>query len=180
MNQPGKIEGSTDSQIIQLKPVGVVRNRSKDPSWGEKLGALSWQKRASRMKEQSEFISELVIDANLDGILNGIDGFSHLIVLYWAHLIPQGRRSTTQVHPLGNNDFPLVGVFATRSPVRPNAILSTMVSLIERVGNVLKVTGLDALDGSPILDIKPYLPENHISDGIRVPGWMQTIHDEFS
>jgi len=180
MNQPEKIEGNTDLQNIQLKPVGFISNKSKDPSWGEKLRALSWLERASRMKEQRESISELVIDTSLDGILNGIDDFSHLIVLYWAHLIPQERRSITRVHPMGNSDFPLVGVFATRSPVRPNTILSTIVSLVKRTGNILKVTGLDALDGSPILDIKPYIPDQYALDRIRVPAWMETIHDEFN
>ena len=80
---------------------------------------------------------------------------------------------------MGNRDFPLVGVFATHSPVCPNSILATVVRLIERRGNVLKVTGLDALDGSPILDIKPYQPYQEPKD-IRVPDWMKKIHDEFT
>jgi len=179
MNQPGESETSTDYQLIQLKPVGVVRNQSKEPSWGSDLSALTWQERAARMKEQQEFVSELVIDASLEGILDGVDDFSHLMVLYWAHLVPQERRSMTRVHPMGNKDFPLVGVFATRSPVRPNVILTTVVRLVERKENVLKVTGLDALHGSLILDIKSFYPNHPELKDFRTPDWMREIHGEF-
>jgi tRNA-Thr(GGU) m(6)t(6)A37 methyltransferase TsaA len=173
-------ENSADYRSIQLKPVGVVRNQSKKPSWGSTLSALDWRDRAARMKEQGESVSELVIDANLEGILDGIDEFSHIMVLYWAHLAPPERRSTTRVHPMGNKDFPLVGVFATRSPVRPNSILTTVVRLVGRNGNVLRVTGLDALDSSPILDIKPYFRDTPDANEIKVPDWMRDIHHTFA
>jgi tRNA (adenine37-N6)-methyltransferase len=180
MNQSAKNSNDDNLQIIQLKPVGIVRNQSKDPSWGSTLSALNWQDRAARMKEQGNSVSKLVIDASLNGILDGIEEFSHIMVLYWAHLVPPERRSTTKVHPMGNKDFPLVGVFATGSPIRPNSILTTVVRLVERKGNVIKVTGLDALDGSPILDIKPYNPERQKPKDVRVPDWMREIHDEFN
>lgn len=167
-------------QPIQLKPVGVVRNLSKEASWGAAFSALDWRERAARMKEQGQTMSELVINAGLDGILAGIDDFSHLTVLYWAHMVPDKRRSVTRVHPLGNKDFPLVGVFATHSPVRPNSILVSVACLIERKGNILKVTGLDALDGSPILDIKPFLPEENGPRDINIPGWMKKVQAAFS
>ena len=178
MNQSN--ENSTDYRLIQLKPVGVVRNQSKEPSWDSTLSALDWQERAATMKKQRESVSELVIDASLEGILDGIDDFSHIMVIYWAHLIPPERRSTTRVHPMGNKDFPLVGVFATGSPVRPNSILTTVVRLVRRSGNVLSVTGLDALDGSPILDIKPYYRDTLDTDKIKVPDWMRDIHQTFA
>jgi tRNA-Thr(GGU) m(6)t(6)A37 methyltransferase TsaA len=179
MNRPEKSPTGPDSRIIQLKPVGIIKNQSKKPSWGGPLSKLDWQERATRMKEQRDSVSELVIDSGLDGILDGIEDFSHIMVLYWAHLAPADRRPVMKVHPIGNKDFPLVGVFATHSPVRPNPILVTVVRLIERRGNVLKVTGLDALDGSPILDIKPYQPYYETED-FRVPAWMKKIHDEFT
>ncbi len=164
---------------IQVKPVGMVRNQSCEASWGAEFSALDWRERAARMKAQSQVVSELVINNNLDGILDGIDDFSHLVVLYWSHLVPDEKRLVTRVHPLGSRDFPLVGVFATHSPVRPNNILVTVVRLIERNGNVLKVTGLDALDGSPILDIKPYLPDEQDVKGVRMPDWMRKMHEMF-
>jgi tRNA-Thr(GGU) m(6)t(6)A37 methyltransferase TsaA len=178
MNQSN--ENDADYQPIQLKPVGVVRNQSKEPSWGGTLNALDWRGRAATMKAQRESVSELVIDTNLEGILDGIDEFSHIMVIYWAHLIPPERRSITRVHPMGNKDFPLVGVFATGSPVRPNSILTTVVRMVGRNGNVLRVTGLDALDGSPILDIKPYFRGTPDADEIKVPDWMRDIHQTFA
>lgn len=179
MNLPQESPTSPDSRIIQLEPVGVIRNQSKAPSWGATFSKLDWIERAASMKEQNESVSELVINASLGGILDGIEDFSHIMVIYWAHLVPAKRRSVTKVHPMGNKDFPLVGVFATHSPVRPNSILVTVVRLIERRGNVLKVSGLDAIDGSPILDIKPYQPYHEPND-IRVPSWMKKIHEEFT
>jgi len=132
------------------------------------------------MKEQEESESELVIDPGLNEMLDGIEEFSHIVVLYWAHLVPQEKRLTTRVHPMGNREFPLVGVFATHSPVRPNSILTTVVRQVERQGNIIKVTGLDALDGSLILDIKPYNPELQNLQDVRVPGWMREIRREFN
>jgi len=84
------------------------------------------------------------------------------------------------VHPLGNPEFPLVGRFATHSPARPNTILITVVKLLGRNGNVLKVSGLDALDGSPLLDIKPYLPYREELKDLKMPDWMRQVHRQFS
>lgn len=179
MTESVKNEFAAIHQPIQLKPVGVIRNQSRDASLGSALKTLDWRERAARMKAQSETISELVINSDLQGILDGIDGFSHLMVLFWAHLVPDEKRSTTRVHPMGSDEFPLVGIFATRSPVRPNSILVTVVRLIGRDGNVLKVSGLDALDGSPILDIKPYLPEPQDSEDFKMPDWMSKMQELF-
>ena len=112
-------------------------------------------------------------------MLDGIDDFSHLMVLYLSHLIPQERRRTTKVHPLGSKEFPLVGILATHSPRRPNNILVTVVHLQKREGNVLEVTDLDALNGSPILDIKPYLSDQQDLKDIKMPDWMKKIHEIF-
>jgi tRNA (adenine37-N6)-methyltransferase len=166
------------SQTIQLKPVGIVRNQSREPNWGESWKNLSWQERAARMREKQEAVSEIDINPELDGILDGIEDFSHLSILFWAHLAPPERRLQTRGHPMGNQDFPLVGIFATRSPIRPNSILTTVVKLIERRGSTLKVTGLDALDGSPVLDIKPYYLEEK-AENIKLPDWMKQVNRKF-
>jgi tRNA-Thr(GGU) m(6)t(6)A37 methyltransferase TsaA len=164
---------------IQLKPIGFVRNQSKKTGWKEPHGAVPWRERTAQMKEQREAVSEIVIDAGLEEALDGVEEFSHLVVLYWPHRLPPERRATTRVHPLGSPDFPEVGVFATQSPARPNPILTTNVRLLERRGNVLRVTGLDALDGSPVLDIKPHAPARDDITDIRVADWMQRIRREF-
>ena len=159
-------------QPMQLRPIGTVRNETKERSPGQ-----PWRETVARMKNQREAVSEIIIDAGLAGALEGIEEFSHIVVLYWAHRLPPEGRSTTRVHPLGSPDFPEVGVFATQSPARPNPILTTTVRLLGRRGNVLRVAGLDALDGSPVLDIKPYVPD-YFKD-IRLPDWMRRIGRQF-
>jgi len=154
---------NTYADEIWLKPVGFVRSSIAEPHLVAREGDLhcdspteNHQARIQKYKEERSSISELVIDSGLeeDGILDGIEEFSHLLVLYWPHLgSPEGRK-LTRGHPIGRKEFPLVGIFATRSPMRPNPVLLTTVKLVERLGNVLRVTGLDAVDGSPIIDIK--------------------------
>ncbi len=167
---------SFNNNGIRLKPAGVIKNGSKIDNWEADFSGLPWREKIARMEEHRAEVSEIVVDKNLEGILNGIEEFSHLTVFFWPHQVPEEKRSLTQIHPLGNTDFPLVGIFATRSPVRPNPILATTVRLLERRGNVLKVTGLDALDGSLLLDIKPFNPNHKVSGKVRLPDWMQQIH----
>ena len=83
-----------------------------------------------------------------------IEECEHLWVLFWMSELQPQDRATKRVHPCGNRDNPLTGVFATHSQMRPNPIGMTKVRLIERDGLQLTVEGLDAFDGSPVLDIK--------------------------
>ncbi len=169
-----------DFPQMELRPLGVVRNRIKEPSLVAEAGDLEWRGKIAKARQERNAISELVIDNDLAAILDGIEDFSHLLVLYWAHRIPPEGRSLIKAHPIGRKDFPLVGIFATRSPARPNPICMTIVSLLERKGNVLKVKGLDAVDGSPILDIKPYNPNYDAADEVRLADWMTQIHRELA
>lgn len=88
--------------------------------------------------------------------LDGLDGGRDLLVFTWLHL---SERDVVKVHPRGNREVPLKGVFATRSPARPNPIGLHRVRLIEKKGGRLRVAPLEALDGTPILDIKPVINE---------------------
>src|SRR4030042_3962826 len=102
--------------------------------------------------------------------LQGIEGFSHLWVLYWFHGHDRPEeRATLKVHPRRDPANPLTGVFATRAPVRPNLIGICACRLVKVQGNVLEVADLDALDGSPILDLKPYIPEGDSIPGAATP-----------
>ncbi len=139
---------------INLKPIGTVRNEIKEPV-----------RRPSR-----DVVSEIVVDRSLTEALNNLDEFSHIIVLYWIHKSP--HRVPNKVHPRGNPENKLMGVFATRSPDRPNPIGKSTVRLLERRENVLKVQGLDAIDGTPVLDIKPYIPGYDSADNARTPSWV--------
>jgi len=171
-----------DTEAIWLKPVGVVRSEIKQPVLTAKHGDLHSHSDIRHHRRDSESVSELVIDEGLAdaGILNGIEEYSHLVVLYWPHLGSLEGRSLTQGHPMGRKDFPLVGIYATCSPARPNPVLMTTVQLVERRANILRVTGLDAVDGSPIIDIKPYVPVYHKVQDLRMPEWMLRIHREFN
>jgi len=175
-SEKNKPEGA--EQTIIIKPVGFVRNSRRNTNWDAGFQAMTWKEKAALMKTQSQAVSEIVINDELEGALDGIDEFSHLLILYWAHRAPDDKRTIIKVHPLGSRELPLVGVFSTHSPARPNSILATVVELLSREGNTLKVTGLDALDGSPVLDIKPYNKDN--IQNLRVPEWMKKVHGEFS
>jgi len=165
---------------MRLRPVGVVRSPLKEPSLVAESGDLEWRPRKAGIGDSREVISELVIDSSLAGILDGIEDFSHLLVLYWAHRVPSKGRSLIKVHPMGRKDLPLVGIFSTCSPARPNTICATVVRLIKCQENALTVEGLDALDGSPLIDIKPYIPSYYHADNVKRADWMLQIEREFA
>ena len=104
--------------------------------------------------------------------LKEINRFSHLIILYWIHLRDKKEeRSTLQVYPKRHAVKIKVGVFACRSPSRPNPIGLSIVELVKSDACNLTVKGLDALKGSPIIDIKPYIPRNDSIPDAKVPKW---------
>ena len=142
---------------MTLKPIGTVRNEVRQP---QKPG-YEWEK----------VVSNLVINSDLTENLEGLEEFSHLIVLYWMHQADSKGPLPSKIHPRRNQKLPLVGRFATRSPSRPNPIGKATVKLIERQGNILKVQGLDAIDSTPLIDIKPYIPEYDSAKDARAPKW---------
>jgi tRNA-Thr(GGU) m(6)t(6)A37 methyltransferase TsaA len=111
-----------------------------------------------------------------EAALLGLDGFSHITVLYWFHQNDTpGLRSTLQVRPRKNPDNPLTGVFATHSPVRPNLIAMTPCNIIRIDGRSILVDDIDARDGSPVIDIKPYIPIDELeASEIKTPAWVST------
>ncbi|MBN1654039.1 MAG: tRNA (N6-threonylcarbamoyladenosine(37)-N6)-methyltransferase TrmO [Deltaproteobacteria bacterium] len=169
-------------QAIRLTPVGVVRNGIKRPSLNAVRSNLELAEKMheikARQREIKRGVSELVISPALKGILEGVEGFSHILVLYWPHLIDPERRKLLKVNPMGRKDLPKRGIFATCSPARPNPILVSAVKLLERKGNILRVRGLEAVDGSPIIDIKPYSRHYYRIEKPTVPEWMAQIHRE--
>ena len=173
-------ERSISAPDMQLRPVGVVRSVLDEPSLAPKRGDLHWEAGVERTLQEYNTVAHLVIDGELTGTLDGIDEFSHLLVLYWAHLVPPQARSMTGIHPMGRKDLPLTGVFATCSPARPNPICVTAVRLLERRGNVLVVEGLEAVDGSPLIDIKPYTPYYYSARDVKVAEWMEQIESELT
>lgn len=121
-------------------------------------------------------VSKIVIDPEFAGGLEGLEDYSHLYVLFWLQRIPR-RRIALTVHPRGRKDVPKVGVFATRSPHRPNPIGLTLVKLLSKKGRVLTVKGLDAYDGTPVLDLKPR-DRRDSPPRLRVPAWWRKLERE--
>jgi tRNA-Thr(GGU) m(6)t(6)A37 methyltransferase TsaA len=165
---------------IVLRRVGVVKSPLAEPSLVPEHGDLAWKTRVGRAAEGRVVVSEIWIDESLTGILDGIEEFSHILVLYWAHRVPEEGRSIIKAHPMGRKDLPLVGIFATCSPARPNPLCGIVVRLLERKGNLLRVQGLDAIDGSPVLDIKPYNPSYYPVGEVRIPPWLEQLCRELA
>ena len=125
-----------------LKPIGVIRSsltsREVAPNMGYEGAPDAW----------------LEMDSTIAEGLEGIGAGSEIILITWLH---KAHRDTLKVHPRGDKNRPLTGVFATRSPDRPNPIGLHRVTVLEISGNRLKVGPLEAIDGTPIIDIKPIL-----------------------
>ena len=141
---------------MTLKSIGIVRNDIKETT-------------ARRNRDEVE--SEVVLDNSLTEGLDGLEGYSHVIVLFWMHRA-MSDEVPLKVHPMGRKELPLTGIFAVCTPNRPNRIGKTVVRLLRRQGNILKVKGLDAIDGSPVIDIKPYIPHSDSVPDAKVPQWI--------
>ncbi|MBW6503176.1 tRNA (N6-threonylcarbamoyladenosine(37)-N6)-methyltransferase TrmO [bacterium] len=128
-----------------VRPIGVVRSVLKDPAEAPKQGALTGQE------------AEIVVDPLFLPALEGLDrGRAKILVICWMHRADRGR---LKVHPRDQEHLPERGVFSTRSPHRPNPLSLHTVTLLSIAGNVLRVRGMDAIDGTPVTDIKPHSPE---------------------
>ena len=111
--------------------------------------------------------------------LVGLDGFSHVVVLYWFDRNDTPvKRSILQVRPRNNPQNPLTGVFAARSPVRPNLIGLSVARILAVEGNRVQVEAIDAFDHTPIIDLKPFIPLDNPTQGIRVPDWARKAEEE--
>ncbi|HLZ73243.1 MAG TPA: tRNA (N6-threonylcarbamoyladenosine(37)-N6)-methyltransferase TrmO [Dehalococcoidia bacterium] len=139
---------------LQLRPIGVVRNGVTRPR------PDGWQAVESRLVIMTEHAAGLC----------GIEGFSHLIVLTWLHLALDAREAVA-IQPGGAARLPPTGVFALRVAGRPNPIGVSVVPLLRVEGTELLVRGLDVVDGTPLLDLKPYLPPYDSVPGALLPGW---------
>jgi formylmethanofuran dehydrogenase subunit E len=135
-----------------------------------KLGLVTFVGYVTKVSEDGR--ATILLSRKYSRALKSIRTFSHLVVLYWIHNRDNRKhRSVVQVVPKRHPGAPLVGVFASRSPSRPNPIGLCVVKLISVRGGKLVVDGLDALAGSPIVDIKPYVPRADSVPRARTPKW---------
>lgn len=122
--------------------------------------------------ENSGELSKIRIFQEFCTGIEGLCNFSHILILYWFHLRDnEDERSTLRVVPRRHPGAPEVGVFASRSPSRPNPIGLCVVEIVKIQDCTIIVRGLDALKGSPIIDIKPYMPRADSIFDARVPEW---------
>ena len=150
----------TSLEKIVLNPIGYV----KTIAVGEEV------------KDKAS-ISQIILREELTDGLDGLSGFSHLFVLFYLNEVTSSQRKTLKVHPRGRQDMPLTGVFATRTMIRPNPIGLTLVELVQVEGNVLVVRGLDAYDGTPVLDLKPY-DFWDMAKTAKVPDWWRKLNSK--
>jgi len=122
--------------------------------------------------EDADELSKVKIFPEFCDGLQRLNDFSHVIILYWFHLRDNKKeRSILKVVPRRHPGAPQVGVFASRSPSRPNSIGLCVAELVKIEGCILTVKGLDALKNSPVVDIKPYIPRADSIPKARVPEW---------
>jgi tRNA-Thr(GGU) m(6)t(6)A37 methyltransferase TsaA len=154
-------------QRLQWAKGGVLPNISL-----KRIGIVHNEIRGKKREGWESVISTIILSPKHEKGLEGIEEYSHLFVLFWLSRVPPNARGgRLKIHPRGRPDLPLVGIFGTRTQYRPNPIGLTQVRLLKREKNVLWVKGLDAMTGTPILDIKPISPRNEMPRNIRVPGW---------
>ncbi|RLB97826.1 MAG: tRNA (N6-threonylcarbamoyladenosine(37)-N6)-methyltransferase TrmO [Deltaproteobacteria bacterium] len=122
-------------------------------------------------KKESNITIE--IEPQYTGALLGMETFSHILVFYWFHENDDAEnRSILQVRPRKNPKNPLTGVFATHAPVRPNLIAITTCKIESIDGAFIRIDDIDARDGSPVVDIKCYLPEKKALEDLKLPDWI--------
>jgi tRNA-Thr(GGU) m(6)t(6)A37 methyltransferase TsaA len=138
------------------------------------IGRIQTEFSEEEIRRQPEtVVSSLIINRTFTVALDGIESYSHLIVIYYMHKRNITKIKELKIHPRGRKDIEKVGLFATRTPNRPNPIGVTVVELLDRRDNVVNVRGLDAINGTPILDLKPYTYAD-IQENIRVPKWIKS------
>jgi tRNA (adenine37-N6)-methyltransferase len=148
-----------EALMLSLEPIGTVHSpisEGVDENWGPVIAEI-------RLAEQFA-----------DG-LQGLEQFSHLLVIFWMHRSSFDPATDLLRRPRGRADMPLLGIFAQRAKHRPNPIAVTAVDLLGVSASTLRVRGLDAIDGSPVLDIKPYVPAfDRVADA-AVPEWIERL-----
>jgi tRNA-Thr(GGU) m(6)t(6)A37 methyltransferase TsaA len=124
-----------------------------------------------KVEKQGDAARIRIFDRYGDALL-GLEGWSHVNVFWWfdKNDVPEKRR-ILRVHPRGDDKNPLTGVFACRSPVRPNLIALSVCKILSVEKNVVRVDAIDAFDGTPVLDLKPFIPQDAPDQGIKVPDW---------
>ena len=150
--------------MINMTPVGTVQNGRTDPQNSDYWGGEG---------------STIVIDERFgDAGLTGLADFSHVEILFFFDRLAEREDYGRPLRPRGRADLPEVGVFCDRGPRRPNRIGCTIAEIVAVKGRELRVRGLDAIDGTPVLDIKPVMRQ-FVPSGVRQPEWVDQLMSEY-
>jgi len=147
-------------KTIELEAIGLVeasRTQAEDDYWGEQQSCI------------------VLDDRFPPDALAGLEEFSHVEVLFLFHRVDQSKVVSGARHPRNNPDWPAVGIFAQRGKSRPNRIGTTICRIAHRNGRRLYVLELDAIDGTPVVDIKPVMREFLPREDVRQPEWSREL-----
>ena len=150
--------------MITLTAIGTVRSTRAD------LADDDWDRVHARIELSAD------VDA---AALDGIETFSHAEILFHFDRVDEARVERRSRHPRGNTAWPKVGIFAQRGSGRPNRLGATIVRIVKREGRVLEVAGLDAADGTPVVDIKPVIRQFLPREPVRQPAWVDELMAEY-
>jgi|GEM_PF-118588 len=145
---------------ISIQPIGTVRSSRSD------VRDDGWDSEQAHIELHASFGAEA---------LAGLDTFSHVEVLFYMDRVEPTKIETGARHPRNNRDWPAVGIFAQRGKNRPNQIGTTVCRILRVEGSRLHVEGLDAVDGTPVIDIKPWVREFGPRGALKQPGWMNAL-----
>ncbi|MDA1258515.1 MAG: tRNA (N6-threonylcarbamoyladenosine(37)-N6)-methyltransferase TrmO [Chloroflexi bacterium] len=148
---------------IAIKPIGVVASpvtETIDEGWGD-------------------VVSEIRLRPDLAAGLRGLESFTHVIVVFWMHASEFDSATHLVRHHRDRTDMPKTGIFAQRARHRPNPIGITPVRLIGIDGATIRVQGLDAIDGTPVLDVKPHVPAFDRIDEATVPAYIDLLMADY-
>ena len=142
--------------MISMSPIAVVKNIRKeveDDNWGDVVSVIELD---------SAYSEEALFE---------IENFSHAEIYFYFHLVEEIKIETGARYPRNNKEWPKVGIFAQRGKNRPNRLGATTVKILKREGRQLFVQGLDAVDGTPVIDIKPVMKEFLPREAVTQPAW---------
>ncbi len=149
---------------LTLSPIGTVRGgriAAEDDAWGP-------------------CVADIVLAPRFTpDVLLGLDSFSHVEIVFPFHRVAESEEVPAARHPRDRADWPLVGIFAQRDRTRPNRLGVTICEIVSVQGLVLTVRGLDAIDGTPVPDIKPYMTGFAARGPVREPAWARALMDGY-
>ena len=148
---------------IMMQPVGYVSSpvtEKVDENWGK-------------------IRAEIVLEPRFSGAFLGLEGFSHALIVTYLHEAKYQKEKHLRRRPRNLETMPLVGIFSQRVKDRPNPIGITAVEIVNVKGDVLEVTGLDAIHDTPVIDVKPYFPQFDKVDDATIPEWVDILLQDY-